>query len=90
MDNVMNNIEILLGCHCVHAELSEYNILNDGRDAWLIDLFQAIDARCNSNARRLLVRDIDRVCRYFARFGVRANASALAGTLWERYVMDEL
>jgi serine/threonine-protein kinase RIO1 len=37
----------------------------------------------------LLQRDIENVCRYFARYGIRADASALTGDLWTRYMLDE-
>jgi serine/threonine-protein kinase RIO1 len=32
----------------------------------------------------LLTRDIANLCRFFARYGVRADAQALAGGLWRR------
>jgi len=32
------------------------------------------------------LRDIERVCRYFARYGVEADAQALASDLWRRYL----
>jgi RIO kinase 1 len=38
----------------------------------------------------LLARDIARVCRYFARYGVEAEAEALAIDLWTRYLTGAL
>ena len=38
----------------------------------------------------LLARDIERVCRYFTRYGVESEAEAIASDLWDRYLRGEL
>jgi len=38
----------------------------------------------------LLERDVERVCRYFAPYGVAADPPALALDLWTRYLCGEL
>jgi RIO kinase 1 len=98
----MRNIELFLACDCVHGDLSEYNILYwqgagarapDGSEsaAVIIDFAQAVDPRYNQeDVFDLLARDIARVCRYFARYGVEADAEALAIDLWTRYLMSAL
>ncbi len=89
-ERVMNNIEVALGCNRIHGDLSAHNILYwDGRVV-LIDFPQAVDARFNSQAEVLLRRDIANVCRYFAQFGVSADASRLAGDLWQQWTYGEL
>ena len=37
----------------------------------MIDLPQAVDPRKNRHAQALLERDVERVCGFFERFGVR-------------------
>jgi serine/threonine-protein kinase RIO1 len=37
----------------------------------------------------LLLRDVERICRYFARYGVEAEASRLASAMWNRYLRGE-
>lgn len=89
-ERTMMNVEIALACHRVHGDLSAHNILFwDGRVV-LIDFPQAVDARFNGQAERLLHRDVDNVCRYFAQFGVQADAWGLANDLWRRYTCAEL
>ncbi len=92
-ERIMRNIELFLACHCIHGDLSAYNILYRGDEAapiTIIDFAQAVDPRYSSNVYPLLARDIERVCRYFARYGVGADAGHLAADMWERYLHDEL
>ncbi|MPZ47987.1 MAG: hypothetical protein GEU75_01505 [Dehalococcoidia bacterium] len=56
----------------------------------VIDFPQATDPRFNRSADQLLARDIANVCRYFAGYGISANAEMIAGDMWHRFVMGEL
>ena len=85
-ERVMRNVEVMLARHRIHADLSAYNILYWDGDITLIDFPQAVDPRLNPHAERLLARDVERVCQYFTRFGVRADAPRLARSLWSRYM----
>ena len=38
---------------------------------------------------QILQRDIERVCEYFGRQGVRSDASALLNDLWTRHVRED-
>jgi RIO kinase 1 len=87
---VMRNIELMLACRRVHGDLSPFNILYWEGRVTLIDFPQAVDATRNPHTYELLQRDIANVCRYFARYGVRADAARLAGGLWSRFILDEL
>ena len=91
-DAILRNIELFLACDRVHGDLSEYNILYwQGAGATIIDFAQAVDPRYNQDdVFDLLARDIARVCRYFARYGVEAEAEALAIDLWTRYLTGAL
>jgi RIO kinase 1 len=89
-ERMMNNIEILLACNRVHGDLSPHNILYWDGHVVLIDFPQAVDARFNSQAERLLHRDVDNVCRYFNQYGVGADAWGLANDLWQRWKHAEL
>jgi len=89
-DRVMHNVELWLSLERVHADLSAFNILYHEGRITVIDFPQAVDARTNPNAYDLLQRDVENVCRYFARYGVDANASTIAGELWARYALDEM
>lgn len=89
-ERVMRNVELMLSHHYVHGDLSAYNILYWNGRVTLIDFPQVVDARVNGNAFMLLQRDVKRVCDYFGRFGVTANAVTLALDLWQRYMGAEL
>ena len=87
---VLDNVELMLMHHRVHADLSAYNILYWDGAPTIIDFPQAVDPRVNRHAEALLVRDIERVCQYFSRYGVAADAHALAADLWSRYLHARL
>jgi len=82
---LLYNIEGWLACDRIHGDLSEYNILYWRGALTVIDFAQAVDPRQNPSVYALLARDIERVCRYFARYGVFADPDALADDLWTRY-----
>ena len=86
----MRNIERMLSCHRVHADLSAYNILYWEGRLKIIDFPQAVDPRINRHAEMLLARDVARICQYFRRHGVQADATALSDDLWSRYMRGEL
>lgn len=85
-ERLMHNITALLACNCIHGDLSAYNILYLPGRATIIDFAQAVDPRHSDDAYTLLERDIDRVCRFFAPYGVEAAATSLAVDLWMRYL----
>lgn len=85
-DEVVRNIDLMLQHGWIHGDLSAYNILYFEGAITLIDFPQVTDAHNNSNARDILTRDVQRVCDYFAKYGVRSDVHALADGLWKRYV----
>ncbi len=55
----------------INGDLSEYNILTDGKRAWLIDWPQWVGPT-HPNAKELLRRDVLTVLRFFVRaYGVK-------------------
>lgn len=89
-ERLLRNIELWLAHDRIHADLSPFNILYWAGGLTVIDFPQAVDPRASPKARELLWRDIDNVCRYFARHGVHADPNRLAGDLWFRFVRGEL
>jgi len=82
---VLHNIDLCLAHNRIHGDLSEYNILYWQGSILLIDFAQAVDPRQNTDVFPLLARDIARVCRYFTRYGVHADAHLLATDMWKKY-----
>lgn len=87
---VMRNLELFLYRNVIHGDLSAYNILVWEGRVTVIDLPQAVDPRKNRHAQALLERDVDRVCGFFERFGVRSNAHRLAADLWTAWTFADL
>jgi RIO kinase 1 len=84
-DEVMRNVEIMLRHGLIHGDLSAYNILYWEGTITLIDFPQVTDPQSNPNARFILGRDIERVCDYFARYGLERPARTITNRLWYRY-----
>jgi RIO kinase 1 len=82
---VLRNIAILLDHGLIHGDLSAYNILYWQGAVVLIDFPQVSDISSNSKSDFIFRRDINRVCEYFIRQGVRCDPAAITRDLWERY-----
>ncbi len=60
-----------VGARIVNGDLSEYNVLTDGKKAWVIDWPQWVMAS-GANANDLLRRDVSSLTRFFLRaYGVK-------------------
>jgi RIO kinase 1 len=84
-NRLVENIATMLACHRVHADLSAYNVLYWEGRAIIIDFPQAVDPRRNPDACPLFIRDVERICQYFSRYGIAPNPLALANELWGKY-----
>jgi RIO1 family len=73
-----------------HFEYDALELLHGAGADVPIDFPQTIDPRFNPNARDLLFRDLDNVCRYFTRFGVQADPRRITDRLWGRFKRSEL
>jgi len=71
----------MLSRDVVHGDLSADNVLVWEGRATVIDLPQDVDAKKNRFARRLLERDVRRICEHFERCGVRADPHRIADDL---------
>lgn len=89
-DRLLWHVELMLSRNRVHGDLSPYNVLYWEGRAVVIDFPQAVVALKNHNAAWLLQRDVQRLCQYFRRFGVEANARALSTDLWTRFMNADL
>ncbi len=89
-DILLHDVEIMLAHHRIHADLSAYNVLYWEGEATIIDFPQVVDPILNPRGYALLARDIHRLCQYFNRQGVVANASLIATDMWGRYLRRAL
>lgn len=88
-EQVLDSIAVMLEKGLVHGDLSAYNILYWQKKITFIDFPQVVNARTNRSAQSILNRDVARVCRYFARYGIRADAVRVARELWERHAAPD-
>ena len=89
-ERLMRNVELWLANDVVHGDLSAFNVLYWRGQATVIDFPQAVDPRVNPHALALLRRDVENLCRYFGRFGVRADGRRITDNLWRRFQRAEL
>lgn len=81
-DTIMRNIDLTLKHGRIHGDLSAFNILYWEGEVKLIDFAQAVDPFHNSDVYSLFLRDIERVCQYFAGYGLDENPRKLARKIW--------
>ncbi len=91
LDRLLWNVELMMKENVVHGDLSPFNVLYSAGRCTIIDLPQAVDARQNSQAEKLLERDLTNVIRYFARYKVEElDPARMAHNLFELWRHGEL
>ena len=84
-ERLVREVVRMLCAGVVHGDLSEFNILLGADGPVIIDLPQAVDAAGNNHAKRMLLRDVDNLRRFFGRFAPRVLASDFGNEIWARY-----
>ena len=87
-ERLVADLKIMLACQRVHADLSAYNVLYWEGEFKIIDFPQAVDPTRNPAAAAIFMRDVERMCQYFARCHLRVDAPALATDLWSQFQID--
>lgn len=88
-EQLIGNIGLFLAHDLIHADLSAHNILYWNGVVKIIDFPQAVPASQNPEAFPLLLRDVERVCQYFARYDVASDPLRITTNFWDRYVLIE-
>ena len=81
-DRVIQDVELLLANQRIHGDLSAYNILYWDGDITLIDFPQVVQPESNLAAWTIFLRDVTRICQYFASQGIKRDPRKLALDLW--------
>ncbi|HLO28570.1 MAG TPA: RIO1 family regulatory kinase/ATPase [Anaerolineales bacterium] len=79
---VLRNIDLLLAHQRIHGDLSAYNVLYWEGEITLIDFPQVVPPEGNLAAWTIFLRDVTRICQYFASQGLKRNPRKLAAELW--------
>ncbi|MCO5197165.1 MAG: hypothetical protein M9941_05365 [Anaerolineae bacterium] len=85
LEKLLFNIELMLTKGWIHGDLSAFNVLYWHEDVTVIDFPQVINPTRNRDAYNLLLRDVQRVCDYFARQRVHVDARVFTHDLWQRH-----
>lgn len=88
--SIIADIVRMLAAGLIHGDLSEFNVLVDAAGPVIIDLPQAVNAAANNSAAMLLVRDVDRMRRYFGRFAPELLATEYGKEMWARFASGTL
>ena len=89
-EQLIGEVVRMLAAGLIHGDLSEFNILVNGNGPVIIDLPQAINAAANQSAAMLLVRDVDRLRRFFGRFDPALLDTDYGKELWALYASGRL
>lgn len=79
---VIRQIQLMLCAGLIHGDLSEYNILLAPDGPVIIDLPQAVEAARNSQAKRLLLRDVANIVRFFSRWAPELRRTSYGDEMW--------
>jgi RIO kinase 2 len=66
LDEILDNVREAYRLGIVHGDLSEFNIMVDEKQCWLIDWPQWVET-AHPNAGETLARDIENILQYFKR-----------------------
>jgi len=89
-DRIIAEIVRMLAAGLIHGDLSEFNVLVDGDGPVIIDLPQAVNAAANNSAAMMLVRDVDRMKRFFGKFAPELLATEYGKEMWSRFAGGNL
>jgi RIO kinase 1 len=87
---LLNQVVRMLCAGLIHGDLSEYNVLVGPDGPVIIDFPQAVNAAGNQNAQRMLLRDVDNMRAYFARFAGELKKTRYGKEIWKLYERGEL
>ena len=84
-DRLLAEVVRMLCADIVHGDLSDFNVLMAADGPVIIDFPQSVDASKNQNARKLLLRDVDNLQRFLARFVPGHVRRPYGEEMWDLY-----
>lgn len=84
-DRLLHNMDLMLAHERVHGDLSAYNVLYWEGQVKIIDFPQAVNAFMHPEGRAIFQRDVERICQYFAPYGLAHDPVRLADEMWQRH-----
>ena len=87
---LLREVTRMLCAGVVHGDLSDFNVLLAWDGPVLIDFPQSVDPGSNLNARTLLLRDIENLHRFLARFVPGVRRRPYGEEMWSLYESNRL
>jgi RIO kinase 1 len=89
-ERLIQDVVRMLCAGVVHGDLSDFNVLLGGDGPVIIDFPQAVDPSKNQSARRLLLRDVENLHRFYGRFDPIVPRLPYAEEMWALYESNRL
>jgi RIO kinase 1 len=89
-ERLIREVTKMLCAGIVHGDLSDFNVLVGADGPVIIDFPQSVDTAQNTNARKLLVRDVGNMDAFLARFAPGVRRLAWAEEMWDLYQQNVL
>ena len=88
--NLLREVVRMLCAGVIHGDLSDFNVLMGVDGPVLIDFPQSVDPAQNQNARRLLLRDVENLHRFHARFSLDRPIQPYGEEIWSLFQANRL
>lgn len=88
--HLLTEVIRMLCAGVVHGDLSDFNVLMGADGPVIIDFPQVVDPAHNRNARMLLIRDVDNLTSFLARFAPRLRGRNYGREMWDLYERNQL
>jgi RIO kinase 1 len=89
-ERLLREVVRMLCAGVVHGDLSDFNVLVGADGPVLIDFPQSVDTAHNSNARKLLLRDVENLHRFLSQFVPNARRLPYAEEMWELFQQNAI
>jgi RIO kinase 1 len=89
-DRLMLEVQRMLCAGVAHGDLSDFNVLVGADGPVIIDFPQSVDTAHNTNARKLLLRDVENLHRFLKQFAPNARRFPYAEEMWDLFQQNAL
>jgi RIO kinase 1 len=87
---LLREVVRMLCAGVVHGDLSEFNVLMSADGPVVIDFPQAVDPAHNPSGQKLLLRDVENLTRFLARFAPGRPVRPYGPEIWSLYQANRL
>jgi RIO kinase 1 len=89
-DQLIREVVRMLCAGVVHGDLSDFNVLMSDQGPVVIDFPQSVDPTHNPNGKKLLLRDVENLHRFLARFAPDEPILPLGEEIWSLFEANRL